>query len=1290
MSRRSTVRHSTVLSTIKAQNEEISSFTKQLGYIEKYINTKVTSVLSLDSNSNTKIIEFKKDFLLVQDQQSVKLANTEQHEPNPVHFDSNVLHIATSLKKILVLFSDSWKVLDENLNEKSSIPCQPYNFSCGKINQIGKTIVTGDNNGQVILWDVVNAEIRCKTEGSDSEIIQVGIFEAQKWFVSICRAGDLVVRDKRLAKIMRFNGKLRKKEMMEISGSYICFPDRILKLTQSEILIHFELFKQSVQFEVSAFAISHNSKYLAIYDNRLSIYETESTELKFKYKSKISHIKSICFSQDNFKFFICNGDKIEVLKLFEDFENKKLKDLGLVPTHLVSHGNYVYFTDSQKISHFSEEEPAEFKYEPGKMVRIVMQNDKSKTVSISRNNYRPLIPKIKVNAEESEENNESLQDLEGEEEKIYDAGEEPGFKSERTERTGRPGRVGRGGRPAIKGFSSGMHVTAKPYSNNQKAISRRCYGRRFSTLVLDNSGVKMLEEDDSEGTYLYEAPNLYILAANDEGFLVCDSTSFKVFQYFPQTEIFTSALPDIKAASISPKLEFALIQTPKTPNIPDTLKVFNFLNSSSYSISIPDLEFFHFLSDDLRFYTISSDCSINIFELNEPSAEGSISIQDRVFTGSSSTIGSAHFYLFFSSNQGIEICSVQDFCHLTTIPIPGLTRFCLSLSAKKIFYCCSNELFSMINPVQTSQFIPVILNFSTFSFDQWKWINSILTNDRSLSTTTSALADFIVMPSCISQVLLLAQGGHKQLLKSAVRSGSKYLRSEHKSLSPLTIAICRKNKEIIATLMKEIINAAKLDPNVFLRVEDDLAELNYKGSNRNLMYFYENIYSEPKETYDSVAVLRKEPFVGVLSPTPKISTADFVIPSDQNPDLIEFRVSALRFKIEDFTADSVEFLDSIIWSASPEILKTPVIQSILLYKWRQVSVLIYYQLIVFAGYLLVLTLFVSSLRNEQIAVWGLMVFNTFFLVCEIPLINYQPYNYIMDAWNVLDSSRILLLYVFGILYCFNDGNESIVEGFILTIIILLSWIRGLAFFRIFKRTRYLVRIILEVFIDVIPFILVLSYCILSFAFVGYSLDIETVDFDKANSYDLLVDQFNLQYLLNFGDINTENYSFVDWVQFFGASILNSLIMMSMIIALMGNTYERVDDLATIAEYKEMASYILEIESMLLWLDFKSKKKYFQFCYSRTKLEIGEQQAVIDEKLKKMKEKVDNFYTDISALKQEHEKSSLECRAILESSYDHSSHQISEIINSLSSSNESLKQSLSSNTSSSMTKSLINF
>ena len=58
----------------------------------------------------------------------------------------------------------------------------------------------------------------------------------------------------------------------------------------------------------------------------------------------------------------------------------------------------------------------------------------------------------------------------------------------------------------------------------------------------------------------------------------------------------------------------------------------------------------------------------------------------------------------------------------------------------------------------------------------------------------------------------------------------------------------------------------------------------------------------------------------------------------------------------------------------------------------------------------------------------------------------------------------------------------------------------------------------EVFIDVIPFITVLFYCIVSFAFVGYSLDVKIESEADEKAYWLLVDEWKIQYLLNFGDI----------------------------------------------------------------------------------------------------------------------------------------------------------------------------
>ena len=1217
MARRTSIRNSTVLLTLKSQKDEILTFNKNLDMIDKYINTKVTRTLKLESEGCTKIQEITPNNLLFQNLIHIKRFNIDSSIEETFTFPSEVLTYSLSKDKILVLFSDSFRILDFNFNEIFTI-AYDIEFKCGVIKNRGKGIVTGDVEGNLCMWDLINEELDKSVLAHECGITQVGFSELQKFVVSLGQDRVLKVWDKKLQLLMQTDA-VRSKNIMEVVNEYIFFSDRVLKIGENEVFTHFELFKQSIQFQVGALAVSKDNKYFAVYDNKLSVYEFGTNILRFKCKCKVTDPTYICFSIDGFRVYVSNGNRVEVIKLFEDFGIKNLKLLRINPIFMVSHGSHVYLTDSYNIYHYEDSSKDLNKVYEAKKMLIIAQNDISKTSVIKK----PLTISSYLKSERSIE----LPDTAN--------------RGSSTERESRNRGVSHADRTTI-GFSL-----------KEKKISSKIYGKKFSLLIMSDQSVEIFDGDDNEGTIIHSGGNLSILEANSEAFLVYDKVEVKVYELYTFAyEIFSLMVTDLKAAALGQQSEFILLM------FENYFELHNIKTRENSRFTVIDLMKVDFFGSSSKFYAVSRECFVQVYETGDQFPLGSFQVENKVFTGTAHT--SRSIYLLLSSDAGIEICSLQDYCYLATIPICNLTTFSLSIREKKIYYCCSNVLFSMNNPLETSSFEPLLLNFTEFSFDIWKWISTLINNDRSLGSQTSAHKDFVIMPFCISQVLLLSNSGQKLLLKKAIRSGCTYLRYQNPTLSPLTVAICRRNKDIIASLMKEIIYAASLDPNVFSRVEDDLIELNYKGSNRNLSYFYENIFYTPSHEYDSLAVLKTQPFVALLSSTTQILNSNFLIPSYSGSDLVEFRVSSIRFKIDEFTHDSVEFLDSIIWSSSPEILKTPIIQAILLHKWKSVEPLIYFQLAVFASHLFILTLFASSARNELFVVIVLSIFNTFFMLCEIPLILHGPINYIFDPWNVLDSGRILISYFFYIVFFFADDHDTLLENLCLLVIVLLSWIRGLAFFRIFKRTRYLIGIILEVFIDVIPFIIVLFYCIMSFAFVGYSLDVKFTFVEPENAYWQLVDEWSIQYLLNFGDIDTDGYTFVDWIQFFGSSILNTLIMMSMIIALMGNTYERVQELAVIAEYKEMASYILEIESMLLWLQLNSKKKYFQFCFSRTQLEIGEEEEIIDEKIKKIKEKVVSFASEFQVLKEETEKSTLECKDILDSSLEQSSKQIEEI------------------------------
>lgn len=62
-----------------------------------------------------------------------------------------------------------------------------------------------------------------------------------------------------------------------------------------------------------------------------------------------------------------------------------------------------------------------------------------------------------------------------------------------------------------------------------------------------------------------------------------------------------------------------------------------------------------------------------------------------------------------------------------------------------------------------------------------------------------------------------------------------------------------------------------------------------------------------------------------------------------------------------------------------------------------------------------------------------------------------------------------------------------------------------------------------------------------------------------------------------------------------ATIVNPLIMMNMLIALMNDTYAKIQEDSQIADFIEMAQFILEFESILVWRRGDGKKKFFQLC-----------------------------------------------------------------------------------------------
>lgn len=766
--------------------------------------------------------------------------------------------------------------------------------------------------------------------------------------------------------------------------------------------------------------------------------------------------------------------------------------------------------------------------------------------------------------------------------------------------------------------SSSGHLKLTRHSTSYKKQSVD-----FNFYIGKNKIIEEFGSDGAENTFPC-TQNIVFLHCNSSHLLSYDSTEIRVYLRSNYEIIYTYPAQGVKNAEISSRSQWLLVL------FPSELQVHSLITKQIQRIISTDISEILFTPNS-EFVTISPNSMVQFFKLGDILPEISFTIPDKVFTGKAEYYKN---YLFTSSEQGIEISSMQDFTFLVTIPIEKLQLFCLSIKSGKIYYTSDNNLFCIKNPVAANFLEPLLLKFNEISYDSWRCVYNLIVNEQDIKIDRNSLKDFIIMPYCITPIMIISNNNQCLMLKDCMRNGFKYLRFHDKLLSPVTLAICRKNKDVLNIFMKEIILASENDKTILSRVEEDIVELNHQGATAKLDFFYNNLFIEPDQKLPKIGFIKKFPFVALETDYRIVEKANFVVPQAMpGGDLLSFKCSRVRFSIDDFTVDSAEFLESIICCSNPNIMKTPIIQAILLYKWEKMLWLIYLQLIFYSMYLGCLTIFVATEENNSWLLGTMSILNTLFLVAEIPLLKLDPIHYISDPWNILDSIRLIFLYLYSILYILSPGNNAFFEKETLGCIILLSWLRGLAFFRIFKRTRYLVRIIIEVVIDVIPFTMVLCYSIASIALVGYTLqepcDKLTPELCSENSvFSQAISEWNTQYQLNLGQFSTENYGFIDWMQFFGSTGLNTLIMMSMIIALMGNTFEKVEEMAAIADYKEMASYILEIESMFLWLNRKSKKKYFQFCYVTTSLQLGEDEAVLDAKIGKIKQKVVNLSTEL--------------------------------------------------------------
>lgn len=205
----------------------------------------------------------------------------------------------------------------------------------------------------------------------------------------------------------------------------------------------------------------------------------------------------------------------------------------------------------------------------------------------------------------------------------------------------------------------------------------------------------------------------------------------------------------------------------------------------------------------------------------------------------------------------------------------------------------------------------------------------------------------------------------------------------------------------------------------------------------------------------------------------------------------------------------------------------------------------------------------------------------FTVIMEIRQILIQGSKYFLSSsvmWNIIDLlSTILVLTSIGLDFA---ENEHVERSFgVRSMAVFFLWLKFFYFLRIFSATAAFIRMITEIFRDMAVFSLI--YVIANLAFANAFFLLERGFSEKGDKIvgDNLYYVIIYTYMTGLGEFDTEfqdqeNEGYY-WAFFLICTILIQIVMLNLLIAIMGDTFARVQEAKSEAEMKERCKLMSE-------------------------------------------------------------------------------------------------------------------
>jgi WD40 repeat protein len=540
-------------------------------------------------------------------------------------------------------------------------------------------------------------------------------------------------------------------------------------------------------------------------------------------------------------------------------------------------------------------------------------------------------------------------------------------------------------------------------------------------------------------------------------------------------------------------------------------------------------------------------------------------------------------YLIISStDQGLCFWDFSTFTYMFNIKVQGeITNLEVSGDEKYISYKISlktTNYYVIENPLKD-----IMLHYYTPQTNYLKFVQYVLDiKDRKRPVYDHSMDFSIIMPYKITLLHIYAFYGLNDHIKLSLMNGAG-LSDDINGSSPLDLSIKRSHKVAVIKFLRFVTKNLASNPFIgrIFNLET-LISLNFLNLSV-LKSFYDALLQKNHLAILPLSIESKYRL-------PKFYCSEEIIPkkswffletAKEEGTYIQFYTSVISLNTYTGSEDSIKFLKSLMNCEQSDIFRTKFIQHYIDHKWHRLRMLFNIECAVYVCYLSLLSALAFTGNNSNINA-VLYILGLIFYIFEIFQIFGGLQDYIKDKWNIIDFTRFVLLIIYG-------NSDSLGKNYTAALLSLslVSWTKGISYFRLVSYTRYMIYLITEVLKDIFPFLVIAAYSTIAFTFLFMLMNL-----DGPPSFPTY---FQISYLNNLGQVNSYNYTTTQWICFIIDTILNPVIMFNLIISIMQDTNDKVQESREVADYKEKLALVMKIEIAAIWRRKLSNHQKFHVC-----------------------------------------------------------------------------------------------